>query len=209
MFLQSWKKTNNSLTPNLRKLPPRRPVDADDLGDDPAWSSVQSQLVPCPVCSRTFFPERMPVHRRVCKGKASPQPLKRAASLREQSTSSAEGEDQNSSSMYVPCYVCGRSYGSWVISMHEQQCLRKWRRENETLPDEEQKDEPKRDSELSKDDDVASLIELGDTAWESHLQQLVPCPLCQRTFFPDRLGIHKRSCKGPSGNRRPRSNKGA
>ncbi|GFU28791.1 PC4 domain-containing protein [Nephila pilipes] len=90
----NWKKTNNSLTPNLRKLPPRRPADADEGVDDPAWSAVQFQLVPCSVCGRTFFPERLPVHRRVCKGKPSPRPLKRAASLREKSSSSTEGVRQ-------------------------------------------------------------------------------------------------------------------
>ncbi|XP_035215577.1 zinc finger protein 474-like isoform X2 [Stegodyphus dumicola] len=141
----SWKKTNNSLTPNLRKLPPRRPEEAEirtPNEDDPAWSAVQSQLVPCAVCGRTFFPERLPVHRRVCKGKPSPRPLKRASSLREQSASSRDGEEQRSEPVYVPCYVCGRSYGSWVISMHEQQCLRKWRRKNDKLPDSQQQEEP-------------------------------------------------------------------
>ncbi|KAG8189292.1 hypothetical protein JTE90_019052 [Oedothorax gibbosus] len=61
------------------------------------------------------------------------------------------------------------------------------------------------------DEDVASLAELGNNAWESHLQRLVPCPLCSRTFFPDRLGVHKRSCKGPptTSSRRPRSKMGA
>lgn len=49
----------------------------------------------------------------------------------------------------MPCYICGRSYGSWVIQMHEQQCLRKWRRENDKLSDEEQQEEPQRQTELS------------------------------------------------------------
>ncbi|GFY52832.1 uncharacterized protein TNIN_412661 [Trichonephila inaurata madagascariensis] len=88
-------------------------------------------------------------------------------------------------------------------------CVQNGEEKTKNLPDSEQKEEPKKYSELSSDDDIASLIELGDNAWESHLQQLVPCPLCQRTFFPDRLAIHKRSCKGPSCSRRPRSNKGA
>ncbi|XP_015906597.2 zinc finger protein 474 [Parasteatoda tepidariorum] len=209
--LASWKKTNNSLTPNLRKLPPRRPEE-DEMPTsdeaDPAWTSVQSQLIPCPLCTRTFFPERLPVHRRVCKGKSSQRPLKRASSMREQSASSRNGEEQRAA-VYVPCYICGRSYGSWVISMHEQQCLRKWRRENDKLPDDEQQEEPQRDSDGSPDDDMTSIIELGDNAWENHLQQLVPCPLCSRTFFPNRLAVHKRSCKGPSSNtQRPKSNKG-
>lgn len=213
--LETWKKTNNSLTPNLRQLPPRRSEDSSSLtcsssneDDDPAWSAVQSQLIPCPLCSRTFFPERLPVHRRVCKGKQSPRPLKRASSLREQSASSNDGEESKATPLYLPCYVCSRNYGSWVLPMHEQQCLKKWRKENEKLAEGERREEPRKLNKSSSDDDVASLIELGNNAWESHLQQLVPCPRCSRTFFPDRLEIHERSCKGPSCNRRPRSNKG-
>ncbi|KAG8189294.1 hypothetical protein JTE90_019054 [Oedothorax gibbosus] len=144
--LEHWKRGNNSLTPNLRQLPPRRPATSDDddeFDDDLVCTSMESQLVPCDLCGRTFFPERLPVHSRVCKSKSSPSPLKRAASLRERSASSTEGEEVKSA-VYVPCYVCGRNYGSWVISMHEQQCLKKWRRENDKLPDEERKEEPQK-----------------------------------------------------------------
>nr|CAD7608128.1 unnamed protein product [Timema genevievae] len=35
-----------------------------------------------------------------------------------------------------------------------------------------------------------------DAIWQSHLEQLVPCGACGRTFMPDRLPIHERSCKG-------------
>ncbi len=35
-----------------------------------------------------------------------------------------------------------------------------------------------------------------DAIWEAHVQQLMPCDLCGRTFFPDRIGVHKRWCKG-------------
>ena len=28
------------------------------------------------------------------------------------------------------------------------------------------------------------------------MQQLIPCSLCGRTFFPDRIQVHQRSCKG-------------
>ena len=34
-----------------------------------------------------------------------------------------------------------------------------------------------------------------DAAWESHLNELVPCPNCGRTFFPDRLEKHTKNCK--------------
>lgn len=34
----------------------------------------------------------------------------------------------------VPCYVCGRLFGTASIGIHEPQCLIKWTRENESLP---------------------------------------------------------------------------
>ena len=34
-----------------------------------------------------------------------------------------------------------------------------------------------------------------DAAWQSHLSELVPCPSCRRTFFPDRLEKHRKNCK--------------
>ena len=33
---------------------------------------------------------------------------------------------------------------------------------------------------------------LGDSfsaIWEAHVQQLIPCSLCARTFFPDRIEV--------------------
>ena len=35
-----------------------------------------------------------------------------------------------------------------------------------------------------------------EAIWEEHVQQLVPCKLCGRTFFPDRIVVHQKSCKG-------------
>jgi len=35
-----------------------------------------------------------------------------------------------------------------------------------------------------------------DTIWEAHMQQLIPCKLCGRKFFPDRIVVHEKSCKG-------------
>jgi len=39
------------------------------------------------------------------------------------------------------------------------------------------------------------LEEMNKAAWESSQAQLVPCDNCGRTFFPDRLIVHSRSCK--------------
>ena len=35
-----------------------------------------------------------------------------------------------------------------------------------------------------------------DAIWEAHVQQLMPCKMCGRTFFPDRITIHQKSCRG-------------
>lgn len=39
------------------------------------------------------------------------------------------------------------------------------------------------------------LDALNEAAWTSALSQLVPCNICGRTFLPDRLIVHQRSCK--------------
>ena len=50
---------------------------------------------------------------------------------------------------------------------------------------------------------VVPFIEEFDTVWEAHMQLLIPCTKCGRKFFPDRIEVHKRSCKGPQGGVKP------
>lgn len=44
----------------------------------------------------------------------------------------------------VVCYICGREYGTKSISIHEPQCLKKWHNENNLLPKELRRQEPKK-----------------------------------------------------------------
>lgn len=44
----------------------------------------------------------------------------------------------------LPCYICGREYGTSSIYIHEPQCLKKWRQENEKLPLSQRRKEPER-----------------------------------------------------------------
>uniref|UniRef100_A0A8C5MKD7 Zinc finger protein 475 n=1 Tax=Leptobrachium leishanense TaxID=445787 RepID=A0A8C5MKD7_9ANUR len=44
----------------------------------------------------------------------------------------------------VVCYICGREFGTKSISIHEPQCLKKWHLENEKLPKNLQRPEPKK-----------------------------------------------------------------
>lgn len=46
------------------------------------------------------------------------------------------------------------------------------------------------------DDGKIDFEATNDANWQSHLSQLVPCKFCSRTFNPDRVAVHERSCKG-------------
>ncbi|EDV21113.1 expressed hypothetical protein [Trichoplax adhaerens] len=101
---------------------------------------------------------------------------------------------------YVICYICGRKYGSASIKIHEPQCLKKWQSDNAALPPEQRRKTPVKPVEralptsgqkISRSEWEAS----NEGAWKSAQAQLVPCPHCGRTFLPDRLQVHLRSCK--------------
>lgn len=44
----------------------------------------------------------------------------------------------------LPCYICGREYGTSSIYIHEPQCLKKWQQENDRLPVSQRRKEPVR-----------------------------------------------------------------
>jgi len=43
---------------------------------------------------------------------------------------------------------------------------------------------------------VVDQTATAEANWMSHLNQLVPCKYCGRTFNPDRVNVHEKSCKG-------------
>ncbi|CAH8510579.1 unnamed protein product [Schistosoma turkestanicum] len=74
--LEKWHRQNNELPPAMRRKPPERPVDLPikssnnyDLQkyNEQAMQSSKSLLVPCSICNRTFNPDRIEVHERICK----------------------------------------------------------------------------------------------------------------------------------------------
>lgn len=96
----------------------------------------------------------------------------------------------------VICYICGREFGSRSVSIHEAQCLKKWHAENDRLPKRQRRQPPVKPEILpsinGKGDDTSRFNEL---AWQSAQANLVECKNCGRTFQPDRLLVHQRSCK--------------
>lgn len=94
------------------------------------------------------------------------------------------------------CYICGREFGSQSISIHEPKCLEKWHIENNQLPKHLRRPEPRK-PEVPTGGSY-TLADENEAAYYSAQAQFVPCRNCGRTFFPDRLPVHERCCKGGS-----------
>lgn len=99
------------------------------------------------------------------------------------------------------CYICGREFGSQSIAIHEPQCLEKWRIENSKLPKHLRRPEPSKPQPVGGSG-AYNLQAANEEAFQSAQAQLLPCEHCGRTFLPDRLLVHQRSCK-PKSERTP------
>lgn len=219
--LEKWEMENSQLPRHLRRKPPQAPTGWGNtsLSSDPrvreaqldsmnemAFQASQNQLIPCENCGRTFNPDRLPVHQRSCKPN---NPLKmsknfdpsRLGSGRQGSPREADYGRRSPQPPRKPktvvCFICGREFGTKSIGIHEPQCLKKWELENSRMPKHLRRPPPVKPSilpSLSGDggDDLGRRNQL---AYESSQKQLVPCRNCGRTFLPERLEIHIRSCK--------------
>lgn len=96
------------------------------------------------------------------------------------------------------CYICGKQFGLHSIAVHEPQCLKKWQIENGKLPKHLQRPEPKRKETVNADGSL-DINAANAAAIESANAQLIPCENCGRTFQPDRLPVHQKSCKPKDG----------
>ena len=96
----------------------------------------------------------------------------------------------------VVCYICGREFGTKSITIHEPQCLKKWHVQNDRLPSEHRRRPPVKPQILPSvvGPGKADVDRFNELAWQSAQSNLVPCNNCGRTFNPDRLPIHQKSC---------------
>ena len=97
----------------------------------------------------------------------------------------------------VVCYICGREFGTKSIGIHEPQCLQKWHKENNQLPKNMRRPAPKKPEglpSLSSGSKSSGIDQWNEAAWQSSQSQLLPCKNCGRTFAPDRLHMHQKSC---------------
>ncbi|CAH7019224.1 Zfp474 [Phodopus roborovskii] len=203
--LEKWRIENSKLPKHLRRPEPSKPQPIGGSGsyilqaaNEEAFQRAQAQLLPCDYCGRTFLPDRLLIHQRSCKPKGEnprtpgtdspdvPTGLKKASS----------GVPARPRTLI--CYICGREFGTLSLPIHEPKCLEKWRIENDRLPKELRRPLPQK----------PQLLPTGHPSQEGASQAvLVPCPNCGRTFAPDRLPVHQRSCKSQlSGPKIPDSN---
>lgn len=95
----------------------------------------------------------------------------------------------------VKCKTCGKEFGKASIKFHEPQCEKKKIADDLRKEKEKQAQEEKPVSYMDHLEEE-NLNDSFNAIWEAHMQQLIPCTLCGRTFFPDRIEVHQRSCKG-------------
>lgn len=96
---------------------------------------------------------------------------------------------------YVICYLCGRKYGTKSISIHEPSCIKKWKAENKKLPKHLRRKMPtKPDYSVLSSGDGNAVDQMNEMAFKAAQEQLIPCEFCGRTFYPERLPVHQRSC---------------
>ncbi|XP_069749727.1 zinc finger protein 474-like [Narcine bancroftii] len=196
--LEKWRIENEKLPKHQQRPKPKKTktiktdgsLDINAL-DVTAFKSANAQFIPCEKCGRTFRPDRLAVHQRSCRSNDGS-----ALSKTPQPSTSYKSPPAGRRPLTVFCYICGREYGTASISIHEPQCLKKWHIENDLLPRQLRRPEPKKlEVRPIKGTGSYNVDALNEAAWKSSQDQLVPCDICGRTFLPDRLVVHQRSCK--------------
>ncbi|XP_046752841.1 cactin [Diprion similis] len=193
--LEKWERENNALPPSQRRSgPPKRPQTQPGHQDwnKVAWEQSQAQLLPCSRCGRTFLPDRLPVHQKSCKvQKKQPPAQKDEPEERIRPDRQAAGPPAASpaistslprDSPMVYCNICGRSFGTRSIKIHEPQCLKRWQVENEGRPPpQRKKEQPPTSSSSSPDAPISQ-------------KKTVTCYICGRDFGSTSIAIHEPQC---------------
>ncbi|OQS04814.1 hypothetical protein THRCLA_02977 [Thraustotheca clavata] len=101
------------------------------------------------------------------------------------------------------CYVCGREYGLSSFEIHLKQCKQLFIAQEERKPLRERKPLPEPPNELVEITDATVLYKLSPEELEAQNRAaaktfenkvMEKCAFCGRTFNPERLAIHNRSC---------------
>ena len=103
------------------------------------------------------------------------------------------------------CPLCGREYGTASLQIHMKTCRQKFELQQQDLPKNLRKSADKIIAAYEKNQAMMNMQTggsgaynfdaLNDQAFDTYNKEaLVPCSNCGRTFLPDRLIVHQRSC---------------
>ena len=102
------------------------------------------------------------------------------------------------------CPLCGREYGTASLQIHMKSCRQKFELQQQDLPKNIRKSADKIIAAYEKNQAMMNmqigggtynLDDLNNQAFDTYNKEaLVPCSNCGRTFLPDRLIVHQRSC---------------
>lgn len=109
-------------------------------------------------------------------------------------TGNSDDDNDKTTLGLVNCNVCGKQFGKVSIKFHLPQCQKK--QEAQKVKQQQQDTELKKENQEEINIAVPEYNEAFEAIWEAHVQQLIPCKNCNRTFFPDRIKVHQKSCKG-------------
>ncbi|KAK9875516.1 hypothetical protein WA026_007907 [Henosepilachna vigintioctopunctata] len=166
----------------------------------------------CTSCGKKFGSHSIKIHQRQCLQKNQfqtntsshiPKDTRDSNNLKSHTliplnrpSSGSRPTSERSKPQIFPCYLCGKMFSIASIHIHEPQCLKKWRIENEKLPPHRQRREPSKPDVKYTSEGKIDIEATTEDCWQTHLSQLVACKYCARTFNPDRVSVHERNCKG-------------
>ena len=113
----------------------------------------------------------------------------------------SKGPNMASRPRGIICYICGREYGTKSIEIHLKSCKKMFETQEAQKPKKERRalpPEPPSFKQLMNGGKIGeqNVQSYNEEAFAHYnTESLVPCPGCARTFLPDRLEVHLRSCK--------------
>lgn len=140
-------------------------------------------LEKCNGCGRTFNPEALIRHQKSCKGYV-PEDKPPAIAQRPKA---------------LMCYICGREYGTASLEIHLKTCKKKWEIEQSKKPVNQRRPIPQPPKDFDKivsgEITGSAMGRYNEGAFDEYNNVgLEPCSNCGRTFNPDALKIHQKSC---------------
>jgi hypothetical protein len=103
----------------------------------------------------------------------------------------------------VNCRICGRAYGTASIEIHIPQCEKLFMKRQALLPRHQKQRLPDRPRGLPKFSSSQEQEEYNNIAFRNFNDKVLKkCDNCGRTFHPERLAIHLRSCTVDNPSRR-------